>query len=106
MNDKLRPQALIATVACGLVMGVLSIPAHAGNRCDSPTVGAEARACAASRQGPEALRRFIARTRAVYGLSYWDFKPAETPPLAQAEPGPAVAVSSTNPSAGSPRASQ
>ena len=106
MNDKLRLQAAIATVACGAAMGFLSLPTHARNRCDSPTVGAEARACAASREGPEALRRFVARTRAVYGLNYWDFKPAEPPPLADTGAAPAVAASSTNPQARASRATQ
>lgn len=28
----------------------------------------------AAKQGPDQLRRYIQRTRMVYGLSYWDFR--------------------------------
>ena len=34
-------------------------------------------AVAAASQGPTQLRRYIQRTRMVYGLSYWDFAKAE-----------------------------
>ena len=47
-------------------------PAVAEYRCDNPGGVADRRAHAAAERGREALRRFIERTRAVYGLHYWD----------------------------------
>ena len=35
----------------------------------------EARVRAAAAQGPEALRRYIFRTRMIYNFYYWDFAP-------------------------------
>lgn len=37
----------------------------------------EARAQEAAKQGPDQLRRFVNRTRMVYGLSFYDFYRAE-----------------------------
>ena len=47
--------------------------AHAANRCDVPQVGPDARACAVAANGSTELRRFVERTRAIYGLYYWDY---------------------------------
>ena len=50
-------------------------------------------------QGPIELRRFIERTRAIYGLYYWDYVRRERDALAT-EPAsgpPEVAASLTNP---------
>ena len=33
------------------------------------------RAAAAAAQGPDALRRYLWRTRMIYNFSYWDFVP-------------------------------
>ena len=62
---------LFASVA---LAGILCAPsAFAAYRCDNPAGIADRRACAYAAQGPDALRRFIERTRAVYGLYYWDY---------------------------------
>jgi hypothetical protein len=66
-----------STLATGLFTFALIVAAphtEAANRCDGPTVGGEARACAAEREGPDALRRFVARTQAIYGLYFWDLR--------------------------------
>ena len=70
----------------GLVLAAAPLlSAHAANRCDVPQAGPDARACAAAAQAPTELRRFIERTRAIYGLSYRDYARPEQESLA-AEP--------------------
>lgn len=49
------------------------VPASAQTRCDAPRVPADRRACEAAREGPQALRRFIWRTRGIYGLYFGDY---------------------------------
>jgi hypothetical protein len=67
----------------GLVLAASPLlSAHAEYRCDAPQAGVHARACAAAAQGPTELRRFVERTRMIYGLSYWDYARPETDPLA------------------------
>ena len=64
----------IYAVGAGLVMAVPPLSsAHAGHRCDSDPVGPDANACAAAAQSPTDLRRYVERTRGVYGLYYWDY---------------------------------
>jgi hypothetical protein len=61
-------------VTAGLIVAAAPLAsAYAANRCDVPRVGGEAKACAAAAQGPTELRRFVERTRAVYGLYYEDY---------------------------------
>lgn len=67
----------------GVVLAIAPmLSSHAANRCDVPRVGGEARACAIALQGSTELRRFIERTRAIYGLSYWDYARPEPEVLA------------------------
>ncbi|MEJ7669336.1 MAG: hypothetical protein WKH97_11485 [Casimicrobiaceae bacterium] len=54
------------------------LSAHAEYRCDAPPSSADARACAAATQGPVELRRFVERTRVIYGLYYGDYKRPES----------------------------
>jgi hypothetical protein len=84
MNNSYRAQAAAVSIALGVGLGALALPAQATIRCDGPTVGGAARACAAGQQGTEALRRFIFRTRMIYGFSFLDFQPDESaaPPTA------------------------
>lgn len=77
MNTVFRTPTAVLSVALGVGLGVLALPAQAAGRCDRPTVGGEARACAASREGIEALRRFVHRTRMIYGFTMLDFLPGE-----------------------------
>ncbi len=43
------------------------------SKCNAPTGIGERRACEKAKEGSEALRRSVERTRMIYGLSYWDF---------------------------------
>ncbi len=107
MKSILRTQAAIVLVAASAALGALSHPVHAANRCDRPTIGGEARACAASREGPEALRRFIYRTQMIYGLSYWDFQPPEPLAFATGNGAPRVGTPTVQPARSvAPRAGQ
>lgn len=56
-----------------LALSLFVAPAYA-HRCDAPAPGGEARACAADAQGADALRRFVERTRMIYGLYYFDLR--------------------------------
>jgi hypothetical protein len=47
--------------------------AHADYKCTNPNGSIEQRACAIAAAGPDALRRFVERTREIYSLYYWDF---------------------------------
>jgi hypothetical protein len=55
------------------------------SKCSAPNGIGERRACEKAKEGPEALRRFVERTRMIYGLHYWDFAP-RTRLAAQLEP--------------------
>jgi hypothetical protein len=90
MNSMFRVPVIAASFA--LVFCSAAQSAVAAGPCDRPTVGGEARACAARQEGPTALRRFILRTEMIYGLSYQDFQPAEAEKLAAQHPGPSVAT--------------
>jgi len=72
---------VFALMLCSAAHSVL-----AAGPCDRPTVGGEARACAARQEGPTALRRFILRTEMIYAFSYRDFEPDQ--PASVAAPGP------------------
>ncbi|MGH8852426.1 MAG: hypothetical protein ACREYD_15660 [Casimicrobiaceae bacterium] len=68
-NSKIR-----YAIRLGLVLaGAPLTSARAEYRCDVERVGVDARACAIAAQGPYELRRFIERTRTIYGLYYWDY---------------------------------
>ena len=61
-------------LSAGMILAVAPLlSARAANLCDVPQVGPDARACAAAAQGPTELRRFVERTRTIYGLYYWDY---------------------------------
>jgi len=66
--------------ACRLVCSSLvaltalaSTSSFAAPRCDSPSGLVDREACAAAAHGPDALRRFIARTSAMWNLWYFDY---------------------------------
>jgi hypothetical protein len=65
MNRTLR--LAVAALAAGFV---LAPAAQAQELPNTP----ENRAVAAAKQGPQQLRSFIQRTRAVYGLNFEDFR--------------------------------
>jgi hypothetical protein len=57
-----------------LSIGLLACSgANAQYRCAEPSTDLDRRACAAAKQGPEALRRFIQRVRVVEPLHFNDY---------------------------------
>jgi hypothetical protein len=61
---------------CGvtaLLLAGLAELSSAAVDCRAPGSSIDRRACAKAAEGPEALRRFIERTRMIYGLYYWDY---------------------------------
>lgn len=63
----------VCLLGTGLLLAAAPLVSQAAYRCDVPRVGPEARACAMARQGPDELRRFIERTRSIYGLYFYDY---------------------------------
>ncbi len=70
---KLSPVRVCAAVASLAALSVLPLTAHAEYRCASPSGSIEQRACAMAAAGPDALRRFVERTRNIYLLYYYDY---------------------------------
>jgi len=65
---------MTCAIGVGLVLAAAPLlSAHAEGRCDTPQAGPDTKACAAASQGKTALRRYVERTRGVYGLYYWDY---------------------------------
>jgi hypothetical protein len=66
--------ALIVTMAASVPM-----TAHAEYRCASPSSPEAARACELVKHDtPDELRRFVQRTRSIYGLYFYDYtRPAD-----------------------------
>jgi len=85
-------------VGAGLVMAIAPlVSANAENRCDSEQgVGPDAKACAAAARSSTDLRRYVERTRGVYGLYYWDYaKPHKAAMAAIPAPTPSKIAAST-----------
>jgi hypothetical protein len=53
--------------------------AIAERKCDNPRSTIDQRACAKAAEGPDALRRFVARTQTIWGLYYWDYARLDEP---------------------------
>jgi len=64
---------LCTAVGSLAVVAFAPMSAHADDRCASPKGSIEERACAMAAAGPDALRRFVERTRGIYGLYYFDY---------------------------------
>lgn len=80
-------KSITAPIASTLVLTVLALvpsTSFADSRCDRPRGVGEERACAKAAEGPAALRRFITRTRMIWGLSYADYARDEAAPRAAA----------------------
>ena len=92
MNAKMNKPLSIALASVAL--GLATSGVDAAHRCDAPSGLAEAEACAKAKEGADALRQYIQRTRALYGFYYWDFAPRSgaTPKAAEqaklAKPAP------------------
>jgi hypothetical protein len=66
----------VATGAATALLAAIAFAPTAANadyKCARPNGSIEQRACAMAAAGPDSLRRFVERTRGIYGLYYWDF---------------------------------
>jgi hypothetical protein len=61
------------SLAIAAVATIVSATARAEYRCNSSALPEEKRACELVKQGPDALRRFIDRTRTIYALYFYDY---------------------------------
>ena len=68
-----RTLATAVVVSFGVLVAASGAASAAESRCANPRDFIDAKACAALAAGPEALIRFIERTRMVYSLSIWDY---------------------------------
>ena len=69
--------AIAASVALGMPVA----------RADDPFTGLDARVQAIARQGPDALRHFVFRTRMIYALDFHDYTQADRD-TSESDPGP------------------
>jgi hypothetical protein len=90
---KMRTASPLSAAALLAASALLfAAPADAAPRCDTPRHPVDLRACDIAQQGPDALRRFVARTQIIYGLYFWDYTTPEAidrqrTRLAQPAPG-------------------
>jgi hypothetical protein len=68
-----RIPTLLCTAATFAAMAWVPTSAQAADHCVSPNGSIEQRACAMAAAGPDALRRFVERTRGIYMLYYEDY---------------------------------
>ena len=54
-------------------MALLSTPAHAEFRCNSPTWTFDRTACEKAKEGPDALRRYVQRMEGIANLQFSDY---------------------------------
>ncbi len=91
----------ITEAAAALVLSALALApstSFAEHRCDHPRGIGEARACAKAAESPEALRRFIERTRMIWGLAYADYADyAPSPRTAAPHPDNGIRTASAEP---------
>jgi hypothetical protein len=60
--------------AVAAVAATVSVTAQAEYRCDKPALQEDQRACAlAQRNSPDELRRFVAISKRIYGLYFYDY---------------------------------
>ena len=64
---------VIFCVSLGVSASLMIPTAQARTKCDGPQSQVDKKACAAAAEGPDALRRFVDRTKAIYGLYFWDY---------------------------------
>lgn len=74
MNEILLiPRPLAITLLLGAWLAPLGSTAVAAPRCERPNNPIDLRACNVAKEGPQALRRFVARTQSVYMLDFHDY---------------------------------
>jgi hypothetical protein len=91
-----RPSLPAVAVALVVVATMIPAPALADHRCDAPRSTIDQRACAKAAEGPDALRRFVERTRTIYALYYFDYARGDTSAVSATEH---VRVSDATPAA-------
>jgi|SRR5882672_927078 len=73
-----NPQRIFRIGLSCLVLGCAGTTSvQAEYRCDDPQGVVDRRACDKAKEGPAALRLFIHRTRAIYGLYFYDYAPRD-----------------------------
>lgn len=60
-------------ICLGISTSLMAQQAEGRTKCAVPQGPVDRKACAAAADGPDALRRFVDRTKAVYGLYFWDY---------------------------------
>jgi hypothetical protein len=63
----------LVVAACAATAAFTAAPARAGYRCDAPQTLFDQSACAAAKQGPTELRRYIQRMRALEPMYFFDY---------------------------------
>ena len=69
----LSRQARHISFAVAALAATVSMGARAEYRCNGQPLPEEKRACELAKQGPDELRRFVDRTRGIYGLYFYDY---------------------------------
>jgi hypothetical protein len=70
---RMSKQSSWIPLAIAASASIVSATARAEYRCDASAWPEEKRACELVKQGPDALRLFIERTRSIYGLYFYDY---------------------------------
>ena len=86
MKSNLKSKQVFTWLAGAILASACSVPAYAVD-CNNPRGSVETRACAKAKEGPDALRRFIDRTRMIYALDYQDYAPKYNESQVAASPG-------------------
>jgi hypothetical protein len=73
VDMKTSKQARYISLSVAAFAASVGMSAHAEYRCDGQPLPEEKRACELVKQGPDALRQFIDRTRGIYGLYFYDY---------------------------------
>ncbi len=76
------------TFALLSAFAAMARPAFAASRCDRPNGALDQRVCAKAAEGPDALRRFVQRTRMIHALYYYDYARERAPAAAIASAAP------------------
>ena len=88
MKTSIKIGGALAAVVVTTFMASFPLDSRSEYRCDNPASVGERTACEKAQEGPKALRWYIERTRAIYGLYFWDYvrptEPTNTTQQAQA----------------------
>ncbi|HTT12339.1 MAG TPA: hypothetical protein VMG60_15745 [Burkholderiaceae bacterium] len=85
MNTRIFQRAVVPAMICSALGLSAAGPVRAEYRCDHPQGPVDRRACDYAQQGQAALHHFIERTRAIYGLYFYDYVRPESTAGAQSD---------------------